>query len=76
MSPRALPAGAHQPRALEIGEMSRDFRLRRVEHGHDIADTKLALDEKMKDAQARLVREGPEDPVDVLTLEHIRLSGY
>ena len=64
MSPGALLAVVHQSRAFQVGEMSRDLRLRCVEHGHDIANAKLSLDEQMKDTQARLIREGFEHPID------------
>jgi hypothetical protein len=66
MPPRALLAVAHQPRAFKVRKMSRDLRLRRVEYGHNIADAKLSLDEQMKDAQARFIREGLEHSVDGL----------
>lgn len=57
MSPPTLFAVVNETCAFQVREVSGHLRLRKVQGGHDVADTELSADKKVEDAQARLIGE-------------------
>ena len=61
MHPNTFPSSAHDTGMLEVRQMSRKFRLRGIQNGHQIADAKLPLKKKHHDSKASLIREGAKE---------------
>lgn len=64
MPPQAVFLREYQPRSPQVGEVTGNRRLGRFQHLHDIADTQVALQQQMQDAQPRAVRKRPESHID------------
>jgi hypothetical protein len=57
IDPYGLSPVRDESGVFEVGHMARYLWLGEFEHGHQIADTELSLQEKVKNSQAGLIRE-------------------
>lgn len=64
VGPKALLTFDDEAGFEQVGEMARGGRLRDAKNADDIADAKLAVEQKMQDAETSEVREGAEHDVD------------
>ena len=64
MHPPSLASCSHEPRAPQISQVARDFRLAQSQNLDEIADANLVVRDEVKQAKPRTVGQGAKEQVE------------